>query len=278
MNTQSNELKKLLAQNEKLRLKLQKQKGKPSTLIGFCFLFFGIFIIGLSVLYESSLLMFIGLATTLWGSLLLFIRPTRYIRSTLLNSTVLSSLEALDQLIKGLEYKGKAVYLPPRPLKKSKGGQIFIPKKDVTVIPPVKKEETQQVFAKNPNGIYITPPGAELTNLFEEELGKNFAEVSLEYLVENLPKVFIEDLEIAKNCEISIKNDLVTTKITGVTHDFLCQRLHEKSTICNTIGCPFSSAIACALARSTGKPVVIEEASFSKEDKVVQVKYRILGE
>lgn len=255
-----------------------KIKGKLPIFIGLSFLFSGIILIGLSIIHESTILMFISLALTFWGSLLLYVRPKQSVKSILLDSTTLSSLEALDQLINALEHKGKAIYLPPRSLEELKGGRVFIPKNDVTTVPLIENEKEQHVFTRNPNGILLTPPGVELANLFEEELGKNFAEVSPEYLAENLPKVFIEDLEIAKNCEISINKDLVTAKITGVIHDSLCKTLYAKSTICNTIGCPFSSAIACALTRSTGKPVVIEEHSFWERYKVVQVKYRILGE
>lgn len=255
-----------------------KIRGKLPIFLGLGFLLSGVILIGLSILYESTILLLISLAITFWGSLLLYVRPIHYVKSILIDSTTISSLEALDQLINGLKYKGKCIYLPPQSLKEIKSGRVFIPRNDITMTPIIIEEKPQQVFVGNPDGIYLTPPGVELANLFEKELGKNFAEVSMEYLAENLPKVFIEDLEIAKNCEINIERDLATVRITGVTYDFLCQRLCGKAGICNNIGCPFCSAVACALARSTGKPVVIEENSFSKENKVVQVYYRILGE
>jgi hypothetical protein len=283
MNSQSDDpnelltqIEKLEKQNEKLRFRLQKQKGKPSMFIGFGFICSGIVIVLLSVVYQLSVLMFIGLATTIWGSLLLFIRPVRYIRSILLDSAVLSSIEALDQLMRGLEYKGKAVYLPPRFLKELKGGQVFIPKNDVIIVPPMQGVEMQQVFAGNPNGIYLTPPGVELANLFEEELGKNFVEVSLDYLIENLPKAFIENLELAKNCEFSPQDSTITVKVTGVSYNALCERLCGKSKICNTIGCPFCSAIVCALTRTIGKPIVIDNNSYSSDSKTVNVQCKVL--
>jgi len=255
-----------------------KIKGKLPIFLGLGFLLWGITLMGLSILYESTILLLISLAITFWGSLLLYLRPTKYVRSILINSSTISSLEALDQLITELEYKGKGVYLPPRSFEEIKSGRVFIPKKEMIVIPIKEKETGQHVFVRNPDGLYIIPPGVELANLFEKELGKNFAEVSLEYFAENLPKVFIEDLEIAKNCEVSMKKNLVSVKISGVTYDLLCQRLCEKSNVCSKIGCPFCSAIACAIARSTGKQVIIEKNSFSNENRVVQVYYKILGE
>jgi len=255
-----------------------KIKGKLPIFLGLGFLLWGIILIWLSMIYESTILLFISLTITFWGSLLLYVRPTRYVRPILIDSAAISSLEALDQLITSLEYRGKGVYLPPRSLEEVKRGRVFIPKNETIVVPVVEKETAQQIFVGNPDGLYLTPPGVELANLFEKELGKNFAEVSLEYLVENLPKVFIEDLEIAKNCQVSMKKNLVLVKVSGVAYDLLCQRLCGKSAVCLNIGCPFCSAIACAIARSTGKQVVMEKNSFSKENKVVQVYYKILGE
>jgi len=251
-------------------------KGKLPILLGVCFLISGIFLIWQSMLYESTILMFISLAVTFWGSLLMFVSPKRSTKSVLLDATATSSLESLDKIIKSLDYNGKPVYLPPQSGKDSKSVRVFIPKDGKFVTLPVKSDE-QDTVSRNPNGLYIIPPGLALLNLIENELGKNFTKVSLDYLVSHLPKALIEDLEIAKKCEISIEKDLMTAKLAGVTHDSLCRRLFETSTICSTIGCPFSSAIACAIAKSAGKPVVIEEANFSKKGKIVQITYKLLG-
>jgi len=252
-------------------------KGKLPILLGFCFLISGIFLIWQSIIYESTILMFISLAVTFWGSLLLYVRPKRSTKSVLADAIATSSLESLGNVLKSLDYNGKPVYLPPQSVKDSKSGRVFIPKEGNFVPPPVKLDE-QDTVSINPNGLYIIPPGAALVNLIEKELGKNFTKVSLNYLVSHLPKAFIEDLEIAKKCEISIEKDLVTAKLAGLMHDSLCRRLFETSSICSTIGCPFSSAIACAITRSTGKSVVIEEAKFSKKGKIVQITYKLLGE
>lgn len=251
-------------------------KGKLPILLGACFLITGIYLTWQSTLYESTILMFISLAVTFWGSLLMFVSPKRSTKSVLVDATATSSLESLDNVLKSLDYTGKPVYLPPRSPEDRKSGQVFIPKKG-EFVPLAVKSGDQDVVSKNPNGLYVIPPGLALVNLIEKELGKSFTNVSLDYLVSHLPKAFIEDLEIAKKCEISIEKDLVTVKFAGVIHDSLCRRLFETSTICSTIGCPFSSAIACAIVRSTDKPVVIKEANFSKKGKIIQITYKLLG-
>jgi hypothetical protein len=254
---------------------MNRKKYLPIAL-GLAFLLAGIALIWLSIQYESIILTFISLAITLWGSLLLCVGPTRDTTLTLLDTTALSPLEGLNQLINSLDYKGKPIYMPPQSPNDPKSEHLFITK-NANIVSLLEKKKTQN-DSPFKDGISITPPGLALANLFEKKLGKKFAKVTLGYLAENLPKVFIEDLELAKKCELSIENNLVTAKLTGVTHDFLCQKLHEKPNLCNSIGCPFSSAIACALTRSTRKPVIITESNFLKKNKVLHVTYKLLGD
>jgi len=45
-----------------------------------------------------------------------------------------------------------------------------------------------------------------------------------------------------------------------------------------TMGSPLSSAIACALAKATGKPVVIEKEEQSQDGKTTEIRYRLMEE
>jgi len=67
-----------------------------------------------SFIYVSQILAFIGLSLMFWGALLLYIQPGEYTRKALLDATALTSLEALSQIMQELNYKGKAIYLPPK--------------------------------------------------------------------------------------------------------------------------------------------------------------------
>jgi hypothetical protein len=46
----------------------------------------------------------------------------------------------------------------------------------------------------------------------------------------------------------------------------------------NNLGCPLSSAIACVLAKATGKPIVIENLQASENGKDISIEFRILEE
>ena len=268
----------LRLEKEKLRIELWKQKRKPSGIAGYALLLFGAIALISSIPYASFILAFIGLGLTLWGALLLLIRQTKYVKNKLLDSTAMSSLASIGQLIEAINYKGKGIYLPPQYLKAYKGGTIFVPYKKEVIIPPIEEVAQEKVFLRNPKGVCLTPPGQSLANLYEDELGTDFATVNLDYLQNNLPKLFVKDLEIAKDLEMNINNNTINVKILNSTYKDLCKEARKLSNICSSIGCPLCGSIACTLARATGKPIVIEKASLSADGKTIEADYQIIKE
>lgn len=266
------------SKREVLRLEAWRNKSKLSETISYMFLLFGVTALAVSIIYESPILAFVGLGLTFWGALLLFIRPTKLVRVILLESTALSSLTTIDRIINDLKYEGKAIYLPPRFLKGLKGGTIFVPSRQEIVIPAVEEVAEEKVFLSNPNGICLTPLGLGLANLYEKELGKDFAKVSFNYLQDKLPRLFIEDLEIAEDLEMSMENNVIQVKVTGSIYTELCKEAKKLRNICCSLGCPLCSSVAIALTRATGKPIIIENTNLSEDDKTIEVNYRIIEE
>ncbi|MEM2170016.1 MAG: hypothetical protein QW186_09500 [Candidatus Bathyarchaeia archaeon] len=269
---------RLEEENEKLRLELWRLKRKPSRVVGYVLLLLGAISLILSTSFSSLTFAFIGLGLTFWGALLLYIRPVRYVKQILLDSTVISTLTAIDRVLTELKYEGKAVYLPPRYLREVRGGTVFIPFEGATVVPPVEEVSEERVFLRNPNGICLTPPGLGLVNMYEEELGVVFARVDLNYLVNNLPRLFVEGLEAAEDLEFDVENGVVRVKLAGSVYVSLCREAVNLSKVCSSIGCPLCSSIACALARASGKPVVIEKCVLSEDGRTIEACYRILEE
>jgi hypothetical protein len=218
------------------------------------------------------------LGLTFWGFLFLLLKQETYVKSTLLDSTATQSLENLNKILTELGYKGKGVYLPPKYLKDFKSGIVYVSKKKGNKIPSPEEKLEEKTFSSNPNGLYIAPPGLDLTNLFEKEIGTDFIRTDLQYLQDNLPNLFIENLEIAQDLEINTEDNLVNVKITDSVYENFCKQARKLSNICNSIGCPLCSSIAGALTRATGKLVVIEKCEYSENDKTISVQYRILEE
>lgn len=256
----------------------------------------GVVALVVSFNYTSSVLALAGLSLMFWGALLLYIRPEEQAKKTLISAALLPSLVTLEQMMEELGYNGDAVYLPPKYFENPENTGVYVAKRKTGSLPT--PEQTQRagdkLFVKETNGILLKPPGAELARICEKTLGTSFMRVNLNYLQQNLPKLFIEDLEIAENLQIETSPEegalrqpnsssptgadvgKVHVKITDPVCKEVCQESSRLARVCGKIGCPVCSSIACALTKATGEAVMIENAQFSKDGKTVEVTYRIL--
>jgi uncharacterized protein YuzE len=233
-----------------------------------------------SIISESQILAFIGLGLTFWGIILIYIRSEEYVKGSLLNATSLSTFATLNQIVQELGYREKAIYLPPKYLKDPESNKAYIPKSNLSKLPTPEQiwEKEDKLFIENPQGILLIPPGSELTKLFEKTLQTSFTRADLQYLQLNIPKLFVEELEIAQNLDINIENNKVRVKIENSTYLSLAKEAAKFSKLYESIGCPLSSSIACALAKATGKPVIIEKQQINDEEKTIEIEYRLIEE
>ena len=111
-------------------------------LVSLFLLALGLIALAFSIIYTSSILAFIGLGLTFWGTLTLYITTERYVKQTLLDSTTIPSLANLNQILTELKYQGKATYLPPKYLKDFETSKAYIPKNEDMSLPT--PEEIQQ--------------------------------------------------------------------------------------------------------------------------------------
>jgi O-antigen/teichoic acid export membrane protein len=233
----------------------------------------------LSINYASSVLAFVGLGLVFWGIIFIYIRPEEYSKRALLDATVSPLLTTLDQIMKETNYEGKAVFLPPRYFSDPEASKAYISKQKNAKLPApeqIQQQETNLII-DNPQGVLLTPPGAELTKLFETTLETSFTRIDLQYLKQNMPKLFIEDLEIAQNFEIETENDKVRVKIENSAYQNLTKEAMNLP-LYKDLGCPISSAIACALAKATGRPITIESQKASQDNKSIVIEYHIVKE
>jgi len=280
------------------------RKTSPANIVALILLALGLTALTLSISYTSNILAFIGLGLTFWGATLLYISPEKHVKKILLDTTITPSLSNLDQILTELGYQGKGIYLPPKYLKDFETSKIYIPKHKNTKLPTPEtiQQQEDKTFLRNPEATLITPPGASLSKLFEKTLGTSFTQVDLNSLQQKLPKLLIEDLEIAENIEIKtpellqgeIQNQhkkekpkaisqtqiesIAYAKITNPIYKDICKETRKLSKISNSIGCPLCSSIAIALTRATGKPITIEKTEISEDGKTIETYYRIIEE
>ena len=266
----------------------------PKT-IGLILLVLGAASLLAAIVYSSSILALIGLGLVFWGIIVSYIQSDEYVKKTILNSTSITLLTALDETLRTLDCKGKAIYLPPKYLNDPESTKVYVPKLETSTLP--SPETTQQLemqpTQKSPQGILITPAGAELARLLETELGTSLLRISLEDLIRRLPKTLIEDLEIVNDCEIQLfakkrtekseENDQtnqseIFVKFTTTVYRDTCKRAARLPTIFSNIGCPLSSALAIAFSKATGNPIMIKTQQISEDGETNGTEYTIIEE
>jgi hypothetical protein len=275
-------LKQLQAEVEGLKLEIRNMRRIPSGKIGIAFMVPGVLALIFSILNNSNVLAFIGLGLTFWGALFFFIRPIRYVPSSLLDSTAISTYTTIDRIVKDLKFKGESYYIPPYPkevylpeyLKGLKEAVVFI-SADSGGIPSIEELAKSRFLLENPNGICIAPPGLGLLSRFEKELRQDITKLELNELCESLPQIILENFHLAKEIEMKTEENGVYLKIFDSTYKNLYSREENLKSV-HFLGCPLTSAIACAIAKTTGKIVTIRKDSISPDGQIIEVWYHLI--
>ncbi|MEM2971701.1 MAG: hypothetical protein QW270_04685 [Candidatus Bathyarchaeia archaeon] len=275
-------IKQLQMDNENLKLELKKAKGIPSSKIGLAFIIPGALAIIFAIINSSNTLAFIGLSLTFWGALFFFVRPVRYVQSSLLDSTAISTYTTIDRIVKDLNFKGKSYYIPPYPkevylpeyLKGLKDPVVFI-SADTSGMPPIEELAKSKFLLENPNGICVAPPGLGFLTHFESELRSDFTKFQLDELCESLPPLIVEGLQLAKEMEMKVESNQVYLKMLDSTYKNLYTAEENLKSI-HFLGCPIVSAVACAVAKATGKIVTIQRDSVSPDGQTIEVWYSVV--
>ena len=238
-------------------------------------LILGIGLVAVSAFYTSSFLAILGVAIIFWGTLLLYFTPSKHLPLTLFNASTEGAVANIERLILELNLSERGIYLPPKNLKNIESSLIFIPKSPKTPL-PTPEETNEKQLTNEKNGAFVTPPGSGLSRLFEEELGVSFTKTNLVQVQFNLPKLLVECLELAEKAEILIQGNIVTVEIVGSVLDEVCRQTASQPRTHKQVGCLLGSAIACALAKATGKPVTIQNETRNQEAKITRIEYQIL--
>ena len=112
--------------------------------------------------------------------------------------------------------------------------------------------------------------------MFEHNLGISFTKINLSEVQQVLPKLLNEDMGLVEDTQIQIQDiSKVTIELTGSILTQICEKIGDSKTH-RLIGCLMSSAIACILAKSTGKPVIIQNETINQETKTTHIEYQLL--
>ena len=164
------EMKRSDLQTEELltESQLQRKQRRNTTILGCFLLGLGLAALVAAVVFASSILTFIGLGLTLWGTLTFFIQPKSYVRSDLMNATAISSLKTIDHMMLGLGYREKGVYMREHDSDKA---VVFVPAEPFSKIPELSGFEKDRTFLSDPSGLLIPPPRTRACRVDRKEIG-----------------------------------------------------------------------------------------------------------
>ncbi len=237
----------------------------------------------LSLYAESQILALIGLGLIFWGALFLFLNPVRQVDARLLYSTSIASYSTVDRIMADFDYKGKGYHIPsypkdvylPEHLKGLKDVLVYISAQETTEMPSVEELAESKFLLKDSKGVLISPPGLGLLDEIESKLNVDLAKTGLSALCEMLPPLLLENFAVAKDVILVAKGKAVNLRLTdSVFKNLYGSAKHSKSV--GILGCPLASAVACALAKSSGKPVIIQRYRVSLDGLTVEVQFNVV--
>ena len=257
--------------------------GTASARVGVSLLVPGILSLIYSVLYDSQIPAFVGLGLTFWGAVFLLIRSSKYVTSDVVYNSAFPSYSTIDRIIRDFGYKGAAYYIPPYPqdvylpdhLKGLKEPVVFLSATSNSDMPPIEEIAASKFQLKDSRGALITSPGSGLLSQIEKELNADFTKMNLKELCEALPHVISENLGLSKETELLQEETEIQLRLS----DSLYQNLYSKENnfkSVNLLGCPIASAVACAIAKSSGKPVMIKRQRITPAGQTIGIWYRIV--
>jgi hypothetical protein len=280
--------KQLVQSVDELQKETQSLKKQIHTLnrnstirISIIFIVPGILSLILSIITESQVLAFIGLGLTFWGALFYLVRPIAYVRGSLLSTTAITLYQTTDRIMKDLNIKGKGVYIPPYPkevylpqhLKGLKETIIFLSQEDKQIAPSIEEMATSRFVTKNPKGIILIPPGSSFMDQIEKLLRTDITKMNLEDLCVTLPQLILENFQLAKEIEMKTEN----TQIHLKTIDSIYKNLYRQNDLKSVqlLGDPLASAVACTIARATGKQVTIQNINVSPDTQTIETTFQL---
>ena len=221
-----------------------------------------------AALFESYILSFIGIALVFWGALLFYI-SFEHVPLELLVTISLSSVENIERILKNRKIAAKGIYLAPKYLRDYSKSLVLIPLGKDQKIPESKLFDESDLFSEQPAGILLRPLGFALLQKLELSLGSSFDKLSLDELLCRLPNLLVTQLTLIDRLEfIKEKNKISITLVNSILSS-LDSMMNNLPTTRETIGCHLTSAIACAIAKSAGKSVIIEkESNQNKKQKL----------
>jgi hypothetical protein len=206
------------------------------------------------------------LGLTFWGAIFLLITPEKHVEGSFLVTSTLPFYRTLDRMLKDFKPKNDAYYIPsfardidlPEYIKGLKEMVVFIPAEHSTAEMPAIEDLAKGKFKiENPDGLLIAPPGIDILNKIEQKRNIDLTKIPYSELNETLSDLLM-GLYLSKEIKLTTHENVVTIEINDSLFKDLYNQKYNLQSV-KIVGCPLVSAAACAIAKSTGKPTMIQK-------------------
>jgi hypothetical protein len=258
-------------------LKVKKMKIDQDifavTMIGLA-LTTGVAMLVFSALDNSSFLAILGVSISFWSVLLLFFTPTKRAFISLLKASASASGSNIERSLIEFDLTEKGLYLPPQNLRNFESSLVFVPKEPRTAL-PASDETSDKLFTEEKTGLFFTPPGLGLCEMFENELGLSFRKITLTQM-QSLIKRLFNNLKFAEDVKVRIQDRTIILEVTGSIFNTLCQENRNSQPRTHAqVGCILASAFACAFAKASDKPITIQKDTLNPDTQTLIIEYRM---
>lgn len=242
-----------------------RKKSNAALQFAGAFLVAGVVLLVFSMLLGMQIAAFIGLGLTFWGAVLALTRSGKYVESSLLDSSARSTYTTVDRMINDLKFNGQGFYIPAYPkdvflpeyLKNLKEPVVFV-SESFNGKPSIDELASGKFISSQTRGFFITSPGSGIMAQVEKQMRLDLSKINLSDLCEILPRCLTENLNLARNAEMALLPTGANFKATGIIYESLYNAETKPKSV-DMLGCPLVSAVASALAKASGKTVVIKE-------------------
>jgi hypothetical protein len=246
-----------------------------------------------SIYFRITVLAFVGLGLTFWGTLFLLLGTPREVEAGLLYDVATSEYFNINRIVNDLNYVGEAIYMSPYPKsihvpdhqKSLKEPIVFISQKKNTQnlssaesnfldLGSIEERGAGKFLLKNGMGLFIVPPGLGILKDVENSLKIDFTKMDTMQFCQLISQVLLEKFNLAKAIETEKEGNIIKMKIRNSIYRNLFTT-EDNLTSIHLLGCPMTSAIAVGLTKASNKNVSIINEIVSNDNQIVEVWYKI---
>jgi hypothetical protein len=236
----------------------------------------------------ANVLLMVGIGALFVGAVTVFLNTERFISQKVAEDLNLSSVIVVDDLLRDLRVKNQGIYLPSSMT--GTNVKVFIPLRREYEVPSKMHLTEDRAFLidlANPaqEGVLLKPLGYHLFAHTSRDLKVDWRDARIETegaeehqqdgepqdtLAEKLNDVLVKGLELADKVVVSQSDGELSVRLKNTPYIGTCHSVGEEAPqVCEQIGCPLCSLIACIYTEYADAASVIELARGEDQDIAV---------